>query len=124
MAADPKLQAALNMAARIATNVLKKQVPVKKGDLQKSIKVSGVQTDNSVKLVSDYLPYGVYTDRGTGPYRTRAGRPWNPNPGKGQGGIRPRFWTTLDQANRTKINNILRKAMADFIKISLFRKRI
>jgi len=114
---------AINICCRLIANNLQRQAPRKTGELIRSIKVTGSYDGKSVKFNSDYVPYGVYTDLGTGPYKAkRSGGNWNPAPGKGRGGIKPRFWTTLDESTRQRVNKIISKVVSDFIKFNLYRK--
>lgn len=106
---EPEIVRAANRAARIMETKIKFQAPVKTGALRKSIKVVPRFTDKSVLLDIVSLDYGKYTDLGTGRYRTPASKRknWNPRPGKGKGGIKPRFWTSITKAFRQNEINIL-----------------
>jgi hypothetical protein len=101
---------------------LRRQAPVATGRLQQSVVVRAVETSDGVQMVTGYLSYGVFTDSGTGRYR----RPnpearWNPNPGKGQGGIKPRYWTNLDNSVAIRIARIIEREIAKQIR-NTFRK--
>lgn len=105
------LQGIANMSARIMQNLLRRQAPRKTGALKSSIKVSAKITNNGVSFTTDYLPYGIYTNKGTGPYYTEKIGRWNPRPGKGRGGIKPRFWTAIDTTTRTQIADLMKKGL-------------
>ena len=116
------LKPVLPTITKLVENSLKKQSPVDTGKLRNSIKVRAVETEDGVQLVTGFLTYGVFTDSGTGRYR----RPnpeatWNPKPGKGKGGIKPRYWTNLDNAVNIRIARIIEKEIAKQIRQS-FRK--
>lgn len=118
---DEILTPATNMVSRIMSAQLRRQAPVDTGALKRSIHVKAIRTNNSVQFVTDYLPYGVYTDMGTGPYKTTKRGEWNPKPGKGKGGIKPRFWTSPSKTVVKDIRKIMAKAMGQYIKITLTR---
>jgi hypothetical protein len=92
-------------------NRLRFQVPVgETGDLKKSITVKVEETSRGVKFIEGYLTYGIFTDSGTGRYwKPNPKAKWNPKPGKGKGGIKPRYWTNLDTATTTMISQLLKK---------------
>jgi hypothetical protein len=110
------LQKIANMAARIMQNLLKKQAPKKTGDLKTSIKVTARVTDKNISFTTDYNKYGIYTNKGTGPYKVKKIGEWNPKPGKGKGGIKPRFWTALDSMTRTNIASLISKGLAQQVR--------
>lgn len=95
----------------LVKNRLKLQVPVGETEkLKKSITVRVEETSGGIKLIEGYLTYGIFLKSGTGRYfkpNPKAG--WNPNPGKGKGGIKPRYWTNLDKATTTMISQLLKK---------------
>jgi hypothetical protein len=105
------LQKIANMAARIMQNLLKRQAP--KGKLRSSIRVTAKMTPKGFSFTEDYFKYGVYLNRGTGPYYSKQLGEWNPSPGKGKGGIRPRYWTALDSMTRTSVAKLFTKALKD-----------
>jgi hypothetical protein len=121
---DLNFSQALSMASREITALLKRQVPVDTGELKRSISVKGNFTGESIQFRYGYLKYGVYVDKGTGPYAVRGkgkSGDWNPRPGKGRGGIRPRFWTSLNPATRNRIKRVIARVTAQFIRTQ-FRK--
>jgi hypothetical protein len=109
MANDP-LQNAMLMAERMATLIVKDQIGIsayKTGNLQRSVSVIGQRTGDVVALVlNDPTSYGDFTDFGTRSYRASEPGPFNPNPGKGQGGIIPRFWSSLNDAQIERLQMI------------------
>lgn len=122
---EDEIKKAAYMAARVFEQALRAQSPKLTGELRKSIKVTPVFTDDSVKFTSSYNQYGKYLDLGTGPYKTPASsrRAWNPKPGKGKGGIKPRFWTSIKQSTRDTINKMISDAFMKVIKTTLYRQR-
>ena len=119
MSTEPEIVRAAYQAARIMETKIKFQAPVKTGALRKSVKVVPRFTERSVLLDIVSLDYGKYTDLGTGRYRTPASkrRNWNPRPGKGKGGIKPRFWTSITKSFRqTQINSLFTNAIRKIIK--------
>lgn len=84
-------------------NILKAQAPRDTGKLQNSIRHRVVIKDNEWALSFYYVQYGIYVDLGTydnaddSAYGVSAFDlpTWNPNPGKGGYGIRPRYWSSL-----------------------------
>jgi hypothetical protein len=70
--------------------------------------------DNEVEFVTvieDQVKYGIYLDKGTGKYRSDTEGKWNPNPGKGDDGIIPRFWTSLSDTFMERINMMIEEAL-------------
>lgn len=122
---EDEIKKAAFMAARVFESALKAQSPVDTGALEKSIKVTPIFTDDSVKFRSSYLTYGKFLDLGTGPYKTPASsrRAWNPKPGKGTGGIKPRFWTSIKQGTRDSINKMISDAFMKVIRTTLYRQK-
>jgi hypothetical protein len=114
-----ELTKAANMAARIMTQELKRQSPRKTGALSKSIKVQVRVTDDKVTYVTDHLRYGIYLDRGTGPYYTKVKAEWNPKPGKGKGGIKPRHWKTISSTARKTMTDLILKALRDITRATI-----
>lgn len=113
------LKPVLPTIAKIMQDQLRKQAPVATGRLQKSVVVKAKESKDGVQLVTGYLTYGIFTDSGTGRYnRPNPEAPWNPKPGKGKGGIKPRYWTNLDDAITIRIARIIEKELARQIKKS------
>lgn len=89
---------------------LKAQVPVDTGQLRKSIKVQAVEDANGFSIRSGYLTYGIFVDSGTKRYyKPNPKARWNPKPGKGKGGIKPRYWTNLSQEVNLRISRMIVK---------------
>jgi hypothetical protein len=122
---EDEIKKAAYLAARVFKSALEAQVPKKTGALHDSIQVTPIFTEDSVKFQSAYLKYGKYLDLGSGPYRTPASkrRAWNPKPGKGKGGIKPRFWTSIKQGTRDNINKMISDAFMKVIRTTLYRQR-
>ena len=87
-------------------NILKAQAPEKTGALRNSIRHKVVTKNNEWALSFYYLRYGVFVDLGTYENADTAAfgvsafdmPTWNPNPGKGGFGIRPRYWSSLSES--------------------------
>jgi len=99
----------------LVKNKLKEQVPVgETGALQRSITVKVEETEDGIRLVPGYLLYGRFLDLGTKKYY-KGENPearWNPRPGKGKGGIKPRYWTNLGKPTTKLITDLLAKEIA------------
>ena len=124
MAAELNLSEAISMGARVMQANLRRQAPVDTGDLKRSITVRGAYDGRTLKFISNYLTYGKFTDLGTGPYKANKRGAWNPRPGLGRGGIRPRFWTTIDRAIQTNLKKTIANIVKEHIKFQLSRKAI
>jgi hypothetical protein len=119
------LKPVLPTIAKIMQDQLRRQAPdgPESGDpLRQSVIVRAVENADGVQLVTGYLNYGVFTDSGTGRYRKpNNNAKWNPKPGKGKGGIKPRYWTNLDNAVTIRISKIIERELAKQIQ-QTFRK--
>ena len=97
-------------------NILKAQAPRATGKLQNSIRYRVVTKNNEWALSFYYIYYGVYVDLGTYDNADTASYgisafdlpQWNPNPGRGGFGIRPRYWSSLSQ-DATELQEFLAK---------------
>jgi hypothetical protein len=124
MAIPAELRAPLTRAASLITTNIKDQTPVDTGKLKGSIKTQIVETPDgySFRLVSkEYVKYGRFVDRGTGPYRTTKRGKWNQRPAKGKGGIIPRFFTTVNSSTIRRVKKILSDAMDKYVAFELRR---
>jgi hypothetical protein len=116
---DQILTPATNMVSRMISNQLRRQAPVDTGRLKRSIHVTvrreGGDGDYTFTFEAEYNGYGIYTDLGTGPYGVTesAREEWNPNPGKGKGGIKPRFWNSLSESVMKPIEDIIVDAVME-----------
>lgn len=109
---DVDFTPAYNAFAREYETILKFQVPVKSGDLQKSIVVSWSLVAPDVPIFSyEDLFYGKFTDLGTLDYlATENDRgPWTPNPVRDSSkkGIAPRFWSSISETDEVRLDMIL-----------------
>jgi hypothetical protein len=113
---------AFDKASRIIMAELKQQAPVakdgkNKGDLKRSVKVVPYYrstTDLGFEITAD--EYGTYLDMGTGTYRAKERGKYEKNPGKGKGGIRPRFWLSLSDGTKIRVSKILTEAAKQYLK--------
>lgn len=87
--------------------IIRGQAPVKTGKLRASVQVRFVKGVLEIYLPSE-TKYGTYLHTGTGSetasgaskifedaYFNLRNRKWNPSPGKGVGGIKPRYWMNV-----------------------------
>jgi hypothetical protein len=95
-------------AAKQIKSILLAQVPVyqgtrkdiKKGLLKGSLGVKVNENGWSVRM----MKYGMFLNSGSGPYfKPSTAKPWNPRPGKGKGGIKPRYWENISKDVEIKI---------------------
>lgn len=116
------LKPVLPTIAKLMQDQLRRQAPVATGQLQKSVVVRAKESPDGVQLVTGFLTYGIFTDSGTGRYnRPNPNARFNPKPGKGKGGIKPRYWTNLDNAVTIRIARIIEREIAKQIR-NTFRK--
>lgn len=122
MSVPAEIKQAMDKASRLILDALRRQAPVDKdsdtaGQLKKSVKVRPVFTSlsNIGFDISGDL-YGTFLDLGTGRYRSKDRKPWNPKPGKGTGGIKPRFWLTVPQKTQDQVNQLLAEAVKKYYK--------
>jgi len=130
--ADVKLDGIFKKVETLIKNRLKFQVPVAKGTRKKpggalkaSIDVKVYQNDRGVQFKSSYLEYGKFTDEGTRPYYkgSQPTKKWNPKPGPGKKGIRPRYWTHLDKATLQQISKLIAKETVKQIAKAITNKK-
>lgn len=115
------LKPAMKLMERVIQAALRYQAPdgSEPGDpLKKSVKVRAVETPDGITFIPTFLKYGTYLNEGTGRYKVKdtTGRPWNPNPGKGKMGIKPRFWLNTQEKTKQVVNQILAREVAKQIK--------
>jgi hypothetical protein len=124
MAKELDITPQMNLAARIYQTRLRYQAPVATGKLRDSVKVRVVSTSDGFQLVTTFETYGIFTDSGTKRYyRPSDTATWRPRPGKGKGGIKPRYWTNVqDEATVRRVTNIIVKEVTKQIQ-QTFRKK-
>jgi hypothetical protein len=124
---DIDFKEAISMSSRLMTNNLKRQAPYKTGALRNSVRVNGTYNGTSLDFTISSLKYGVFLDRGTGLLRSKSKtrKPWNPKPGSGigKGGIKPRWWMTLEKSVFEGMRKRVAKAAGKFIVIKVFRNK-
>jgi hypothetical protein len=98
---DPKLTRAYNQIARKLESVLKNRAPVgETGRLKAGVSVK-VSNDG---IDIETFDYGMWLHLGTGQeasgltFEQAIGKTYNPNPGVGDGGIKPRYWMSFGQS--------------------------
>ena len=120
MAEDPEIKRAMAEAARIIETLLKSQAgKMKASSLAASIEVVPREKANRVTFTVDSIYYGKYLDMGTMDERANRRGAFDPNPGVGVGGIKPRFWTTINAATRIRIKKIMEQAVKTVIRRQL-----
>jgi hypothetical protein len=82
--------------------------------LRNSVTVKVLETRDGFSFVLGYLSYGRFLDLGTERYfkGERPDAKWNPKPGKGKGGIKPRYWTNIGKPTEKIIADLLAKEIA------------
>ena len=124
----PQIQRAQRECSQILTKLVKDQTPVDTGKLKKSMNVTPIVKRNgdlAFKIDSvPYKKYGRYVDLGTGPYYTGKRGKFNRRPGKGKGGIIPRFFTTINRVTITRVKKKMARAFADYFKFELRRAKL
>lgn len=85
-----------------------------KGSLKNSVAV--VYDENGLTIMES-SGYGIYTHRGTGKYKKgntyadTMNYKYDPDPGVGEGGIRPRYWLNFSQAVWQQVDDEIAKAI-------------
>ncbi len=109
---SPEVKKIYEMVGRIMENEIRNQAPSSR--IASGTTVVTEFTEDGVAyytVIADKVKYGVYLDKGTGQYYTAEEGPFNPNPGKGQDGIRPRFWTSLSDTFMERINTMIEEGL-------------
>jgi hypothetical protein len=112
-----------NKISRKLEAILKSQAPVNTGHLKNSIVVV---YDAYGFIIYDSTSYGMYLHSGTGKEKDGAATQndattyfnllknrWNPNPGKGEGGIKPRYWMNFSDSVYEMIDQELEKVITE-----------
>jgi hypothetical protein len=111
-----------NKIARRLEQVLQMQAPIDTGRLKRSIAVA---FDENGFVIYDPTGYGFYTHAGTGReaatsgdnprtiYDALSNKKYNPNPGQGKGGIKPRYWMNFSDSVYQMIDDELEKAYSE-----------
>ena len=120
------LKPVLPTIAKLMQDQLRRQAPdgSESGDpLRRSIVVRAKESKDGVQMVTGYLTYGIFTDSGTGKFRKpNPEAKWNPAPGKGKGGIKPRYWTNLSPEATLRISKLVVQETSRQIRQELKRK--
>ena len=115
---NPIIEDAAYLAARVIMNELQAQAPSAK--IGEGIVVlptftgygSETEVDFEIFLADDVF-YGKFLDSGTlDQYDPNPDAEWRPNPGKGEGGILPRYWTNLSEEIQDRVNMIIEDALS------------
>jgi hypothetical protein len=115
------LRSTYNKISRKLEAILRYQAPVDTGRLRNSITVG---YDEKGIIIYDPTDYGMYLHRGTGDERDTASstsdattyynllrKRWNPRPGEGKGGIKPRYWMNFEDSIYEMIDEEIEKAI-------------
>lgn len=112
---SPEVQKIYENAARSIENELRNQAPSSRiaGGTTVVVVYEGDNVEFKTVLAED-VEYGWYLDKGTGKEASK-GEPgnWNPNPGRGDDGIKPRFWTSLSDTFVERIDMMVEEALID-----------
>lgn len=124
----PQFALAQRESAQILTKFVQNQTPVKTGRLRRTMKVVPIVKRNEDLAFSidtpAYRKYGRYVDLGTGRYRATKRGKYNARPGKGKGGIIPRFFTTINILTINRVKKKMAKAFADYVRFELKRAKL
>ena len=103
-----EIRSLMDEVGRNVLNIWRRQAPDDTGALRNSLTYRIVQTTSDISVVFGYLEYGMFVNIGTGQYADHSSYglfpfelpSWQPNPGKGRYGIKPRYWMSVS-SNRT-----------------------
>lgn len=124
MAIPAELRAPLTRAASLITINIKNQTPVDTGKLKRSMKTKIEETSDGYRFVivsREFVKYGTFVDMGTTPYRKPTRGRYNQSPGKGKGGIIPRYFTTINSATIRRVKKIMSEATEKYFAFELRR---
>ena len=115
---DKEITKQANSIARLLEAELNKQKP-----FRKTVRVRAMVKPNAIDFVYSYPEYGKYLDLGTERYRVDEAQrgPFSRSPGKGIGGIKPRFWMTINESTKVRIAMMLETFMVNLINNELKR---
>ena len=128
--AELDLSQALNKICRELESILQNQAPKRTGALKDSIQV--VPDGNDGITIQIGAKYGIYLYRGTGSERDPMSdeddsvaydnlytKKWDPKPGKGKGGMKPRYWmnfsTTVWEQAQDELERAIQEALQEEI---------
>jgi hypothetical protein len=114
---DPIVVEAAYLAARVMEANIRSQSPSEK--IAGGTTVLPVFENDEVRfevVLADQVKYGIFLDSGTmREYKPNPNAAFNPNPGKGDDGIKPRYWTNMDETFQERITQIMERAMTEAI---------
>lgn len=116
---DPIIEAAGYQAARIIENELRAQAPSE--NIAKGFVVLPFITEEEGEILIDFqyfleeeVFYGYFLNTGTLKELDPSDEAtWNPTPGPGEGGIKPRYWMNLPEDTQIRINMIIEAALEE-----------
>jgi hypothetical protein len=114
---SPIIEAAAYEAARVIQNELMAQAPSEK--IAKGITVEPVFDEGGEEISVDFeivlddsVFYGSFLNTGTlAELDPSDDAEWNPEPGKGKGGIKPRYWLNWSEEIQVRIDLIIEAAL-------------
>jgi hypothetical protein len=112
--------------SRKLEQILQGQAPVETGNLRSQVSVTYDETGFVINLGN--AQYGIYLHEGTGmeassgagsdftsAYLKMSDFAWNPRPGMGEGGIKPRYWMNFSDTVYEMINDEISAAYGEAI---------
>lgn len=112
--------------SRKLEQILQGQAPVKTGNLRSQVAV--IYDEDGFEINLGNAQYGIYQHQGTGKekssrassnfsegYYQMTDFAWNPNPGRGDGGIKPKYWMNFSDTVYEMINDEISTAYAEAI---------
>ena len=110
---DPIVKEAAYTVARIMEANIRAQAPSQK--VAGGTIVMPVFENDEVRfevVLEEKVKYGVFLDSGTErEYKPNPNAAWNPAPGKGVDGIKPRYWTNIEDSLQVRMAQIIEQAM-------------
>ena len=130
---DLNLTRVIKQMEKLIADRLRSQAPVAdksergkpKGKLKRSIKVKGYLAPDGLQFKIGFETYGIFLDEGTGVYDKGRSpdKPWNPNPGPGKGGIKPRYWTHLPKQDSIRFKMLITEEVRQQAKAIILGKQ-
>jgi len=130
---DLNLTKVIKQMEKLIADRLRAQAPVAakseggkpKGKLKRSIKVKGMMTQNGLQFRIGFETYGIFLDEGTGVYDKGRSpdKPWNPKPGPGKDGIKPRYWTHLPKQDSIRFKMLISESVRQQAKAIILGKQ-
>jgi hypothetical protein len=115
---ETEFQKEIIMIARSLEMELNKQ----KG-FRNRVSVRPVMKGNVVDFIYTFPDFGTFLDLGTGPYKTSEvdRGTFNRKPGPGTDGIKPRFWMSINDNTKLRIQMLLQKVYVNVVNKSIIK---